>query len=153
MSTIQLPEKILTIPPEWIDRNGHVNVAYYVLAFDYATDNFYDTLGIGELYQEQGFSVFTLGMNVDYLREIFEGTQVKISTQLINWDHKRLHYFHRMINLDAGYMAATNECIAMHVDLKMRKGAAFNDETKTRIEATMAEHAQLSRPHSLVRKL
>lgn len=153
MSEIQLPEKILTIPPEWIDRNGHVNVAYYVLAFDYATDSFYDTLGIGESYQEQGFSVFTLGMNVDYLREIFEGTQIKMTTQLIDWDHKRLHYFHRMINLDAGYMAATNECIAMHVNLNQRRSAPFSDKTKANIEIMMEGHAQLNRPHSLVRKL
>ncbi|MEM7334638.1 MAG: thioesterase family protein [Chloroflexota bacterium] len=153
MSETQLPEKILTIPPEWIDRNGHVNVAYYVLAFDYATDAFYDTLGIGEAYQEKGFSVFTLGMNVDYLREIFEGTKIRMTTQLINWDKKRLHYFHRMFNLDAGYLAATNECIAMHIDLNKRKSAPFSAETNANIEATMNQHAQLSHPHSLVRKL
>lgn len=153
MTDIQLPEMQLTIPPEWIDRNGHVNVAYYVLAFDYATDNLYDELGIGEAYQTQGFSVFTLGMNVDYLREIFEGTQVKITTQLINHDAKRLHYFHRMVNLDAGYAAATNECIAMHVDLNKRRSAPFNDLTQSKIERMMDTHRELKRPNGLVRKL
>lgn len=24
----------LTVKPEWIDHNGHMNVGYYVLAFD-----------------------------------------------------------------------------------------------------------------------
>ena len=153
MSEIQLPEKLLTIPPEWIDRNGHVNVAYYVLAFDYATDSFYDALDIGETYQEQGFSLFTLGMNVDYLREIFEGTKVRMTTQLINWDKKRLHYFHRMINLDTGHVAAANECIAMHVDLNIRRSAPFNDDTVANIESMMAQHETLNQPRTLVRKL
>lgn len=153
MTIQQLPEFTLTIPPEWIDRNGHVNVAYYVLAFDYATDAFYDKLGIGEAYQGEGFSLFTLGLNVNYLREIFEGTAVKITTQLINWDHKRLHYFHRMINVDAGYMAATNECIAMNVNLTSRRSAPFNDNAKTEIEKMMAAHSQMNKPHGLVKKL
>ena len=29
-----LPRTTLTVLPEWIDHNGHMNVAYYVLAFD-----------------------------------------------------------------------------------------------------------------------
>lgn len=141
-----LPEKTLTIPPEWIDRNGHVNVAYYVLAFDYATDNFYEGLGIGETYHQQGFSLFTLGMNVDYHREIFEGTRIRMTTQLINWDHKRLHYFHRMENLDAGYLAATNECIGIHVNLNTRRSTPFNDNTRQQLEQMLAQHQTLEQP-------
>jgi len=36
----------LTIHPDWIDYNGHLNMAYYVLIFDHATDVFHDTLGL-----------------------------------------------------------------------------------------------------------
>ena len=36
---------------EWIDYNGHMNVAYYTLAFDKALDFFFeDVLGIGPLF-------------------------------------------------------------------------------------------------------
>ena len=42
-----------TVPADWIDYNGHMNVAYYVLAFDQATDEFFDYLGIGNSYVEQ----------------------------------------------------------------------------------------------------
>jgi len=38
------------VKPEWIDYNGHMNVAYYVLAFDHAIDDFYGRLGLGEAY-------------------------------------------------------------------------------------------------------
>ncbi len=65
----------LEIRPEWTDANGHMNVAYYVLAFDRATDAFYDALGIGWPYLErERKSLFTLAMNVDYVREVMAGS-------------------------------------------------------------------------------
>lgn len=72
-------ETRLDIPSEWTDRNGHMNVAYYVLAFDRATDTLYDALGIGWSYLDRaGKSMFTLAMNVDYLGEVFAGDSVHI---------------------------------------------------------------------------
>ena len=35
--------------PEWIDANGHMNLAYYVVLFDYATDTLFNAIGIGGL--------------------------------------------------------------------------------------------------------
>ena len=48
--TIEAPLQIHkgTVLPEWIDYNGHMNVAFYMLAFDQATDAFFDYLGMGE---------------------------------------------------------------------------------------------------------
>ena len=65
-----------------IDHNGHMHVAYFVLAFDEATDAVYEEWGIGPEYPERsGCSVFTLGMNVDYFAEVFEGDPIRIDTQ------------------------------------------------------------------------
>ncbi len=95
--TIELCETRLDILPEWTDQNGHMNVAYYVLAFDRATDALYDELGIGWSYLDRtGRSTFTLAMNVDYLAEVFAGDGVRIVSRLIDCDHKRVHYFHEM---------------------------------------------------------
>ena len=38
--------------PEWIDVNGHMNVAYYVLVFDRAIDVLWERLGITSEYIE-----------------------------------------------------------------------------------------------------
>jgi acyl-CoA thioesterase FadM len=36
------------VKPEWIDYNGHMNMGYYLVAFDHiATDSFYDSMSIG----------------------------------------------------------------------------------------------------------
>ena len=32
-----------TVRGEWCDYNGHLNMAYYVLIFDHATDAFHDS--------------------------------------------------------------------------------------------------------------
>ena len=39
--------------PEWIDYNGHLNMAYYVLMFDNATDHFFDLIDLGRDYVER----------------------------------------------------------------------------------------------------
>ncbi|HRZ24495.1 MAG TPA: thioesterase family protein, partial [Candidatus Contendobacter sp.] len=68
--------------PEWIDYNGHMNVAYYVLAFDHATDAFTEYLGLGRDYQErQRCSTFVVETHVNYQRELVAGDPIRITTQ------------------------------------------------------------------------
>jgi acyl-CoA thioester hydrolase len=45
---MRLPQTEGSVLPEWIDNNDHMNLAYYVLLFDLATDTVYDALGIGQ---------------------------------------------------------------------------------------------------------
>ncbi len=123
-----------TVKPHWIDHNGHMNVAYFVLAFDEATDAAYEVWGIGLDYPESnGCSVFTLGMNVDYLGELFEGDAIRIETTLVDHDAKRIHYFHRMIKEETGQLTATNECLCMNVDLATRKSGEFSDDVASKL--------------------
>ena len=122
------------VKPEWIDHNGHMNVAFFVLAFDEATDAAYEHWGIGMDYPDtSGCSVFTLGINVDYLGELFEGDAIRIETTLVDYDAKRIHYFHRMIDTGRGKLVATNECLCMNVDLAARKSAPFPEEVAEKL--------------------
>ena len=124
----------LAVKPEWIDHNGHMNVAYFVLAFDIATDAVYEAWGIGLDYPEtSGCSVFTLGMNVDYLGELFVGDNIRIDTSLVDHDSKRIHYFHRMIKADTEQLVATNECLCMNVDLSTRKACVFPEDVSRKL--------------------
>jgi len=51
--TIQAPLHLWreTVRPEWIDYNGHMNVAYYVLILDHGVDALWEYLGIGRDYR------------------------------------------------------------------------------------------------------
>ena len=144
----------LTVEPAWMDHNGHMNLAFYVLAFDKATDNFYDRLGIGLDYRaQQNSSMFTLGINVDYMREVFEGDELRITTQLLECDNKRMGYIHYMFEGADPEPVAMNECFAIHVDMGTRKSAPFPEKTRQHIAITLKEHAGLPAPRHVRRVL
>jgi acyl-CoA thioester hydrolase len=150
------PDFRTAIDPDWIDHNGHMNVAYYVLAFDEATDAAYERWGLGIDYPvTSGCSVFTLGMNVDYFSELFAGDHVRITTTLVDFDHKRVHYLHRMYDDKSGQLTASNECLGMNVDLESRRSTAFPDSIRSRLESAL-EHGgslqQLGRVLSIRRE-
>lgn len=143
-----------TVKPEWIDCNGHMNVAYYVLAFDQAADVFYRSFGVDESYlRDHGGSTFTVEMNVSYRRELRLGEPLRISTQLIGCDAKRLHYYNRMVHAEEGWLAATSECLALHVSLATRRVAPFPDALRARLEQLRVVHAAHPLPDNLGRRI
>ena len=65
------------VRPEWINSNGHMNLAYYVVVFDLATDKLYAALGIGDAYRDAtGNSCFTAETHTVYEREVHHGDQL-----------------------------------------------------------------------------
>lgn len=137
-------EKIL---PEWTDYNGHMNVAYFTLIFDHATDVFYPLVGLGKPYRERtGKSTFAVECHISYLREASVGDEVEVTTQLLGFDEKRLHYFHTMSNVEKGFQMATLEQLAVHVDLSKRKVEPLPDEPRRLLAEMMEAHSALPRP-------
>ena len=135
------------VPPQWIDYNGHMNVAYYVLAFDHATDAFLDYLGMGPNYRDrENCSTFVVETHVNYQRELMAGDPMRITTQLLGFDSKRIHYFHRLYHAARGFLSATTELMVIHVDLAERRSASMPLPVLDRLGAVMAHHIQLPRP-------
>ncbi len=136
-----------TVRPEWVDYNGHMNVAYYVLAFDHATDALLDRLGLGADYRRRrNCSMFIVEAHVTYDREAMAGEELRFETQVLGHDDKRLHFFHRMIRDADGALAATNELLALHVDMKDRRAAPFPADVRGRVSALAAAHARIPWP-------
>jgi acyl-CoA thioester hydrolase len=143
-----------TVQPDWIDYNGHMNVAFYVLAFDKATDGLLDHLGLGEAYRRAtNCSIYVLEAHVTYDREVKLGDPITIDTQLIDADRKRLHFFHRMTHAEAGYLAATNELLALHVDLAGPRSAPMPPPALAALEQLRAAHRLLPAPGELGRRI
>ncbi|HUI16101.1 MAG TPA: thioesterase family protein [Alphaproteobacteria bacterium] len=138
--------------PEWTDYNGHMNLAYFLVAFDHATDAFFDHLDLGRAYRlRTNCSLFTLEAHVSYAHELNAGDPLRLSTQLVAFDAKRLHYFHRMYHAEEGFLAASNELLSIHVDLETRRSSAMPAEAQARLERLLAEHRRLPRPPELGR--
>ena len=133
--------------PEWIDYNGHLNLAYYVLLFDYATDEFLDYIGLTEDFRaEQVCSTFAAEAHINYLRELKEGDKVRISTQLLDYDSKRFHYFHHMYHADEGYLAATTELLGLYMDMNSRRVAIMPESLQARLNDIKQAHSALTKP-------
>ncbi len=93
---------------DWIDYNGHMSEAFYVLTFGFATDAFLDFIGMDPAYrQSTGTSLYTVEAHICYLRELRFGTLLSFSTHLLGCDEKRVHLFHEMHNDAASELAAT----------------------------------------------
>ncbi len=143
-----------TVEPQWIDYNGHMNVAYYVLLFDRASDHFLDRFDLGGDYRRRtDHSIYVLEMHVQYLREVKVGDPLVIETHLAGADAKRMHLVHKMTHALEGYVAATNEIMALHVDLAGPRSAPFPPETAARIEKLATEHRTKPLPIEIGRRI
>lgn len=149
-----IPDQTFTVPPEWVDYNGHMNMGFYLVAFDFkATDPMYEWLGLGPRYiEDRKMSVFTISSSTQYLAEMFEGDLGTIETLMLDTDGRRLHYFHQMRN-GAGTLVATNELVAINVDLETRRSAKFPDDVVATIGDVVAAHRGLKRPRQIGRVL
>lgn len=115
--------------PEWIDVNGHMNVAYYVLAFDLCVDALWSRVGITNDYiDSRQMSTFAVESHITYQRELRVGDEYRVATQLLAIDEKRIHQFQRMYHKQDGYLAATAEWLNLHVNLRTRRVCPWPDE-------------------------
>ncbi|MCS5687484.1 MAG: thioesterase family protein [Acidimicrobiales bacterium] len=133
--------------PEWIDFNGHMNVAYYVVAFDHGVDGLTNHLDIGpEGIDRRGTSTFTLEMHINYLKELNLGDPLRLTCQLLDFDAKCIHYFFHMYHAHQGYLAATCEQMLLHVDLAERRSCPFPNNVQQALAEMMILHRALPRP-------
>ena len=120
--------------PEWIDINDHMNVAYYLLAFDQAVDELWTHFGLTEDYvRSHGNSTIAVESHVTWQREIVEGAPYVITSQILAFDDKRIHQFQRMYHADEGFLAATCEWMNLHFDTGSRRVAPWPEEIRARI--------------------
>ncbi len=136
-----------TVLEDWIDYNGHLNMAFYNVLFDHGVDHIFDWLGIGEAYARSGEgSCFIMEAHVHYLQELALGDNVQVHFQLLGYDSKRLHFFEQLYHVEAGYLAATSEQLGMHVDMRERRSAPFPGHVREKLEFLRRRHVKLARP-------
>ncbi|MBM3505553.1 MAG: hypothetical protein FJX65_17015 [Alphaproteobacteria bacterium] len=147
-------ETTQTVAADWIDYNGHMNVAYYSLAFDRAYDQLLERLGMDEGYRQRtGCSSFTLESHLCFLQEVRLGDSLRFTCWLLDHDAKRLHFFGEMTQIERGYVAATHEWVALHVDLTTRRSTAMHAPLAPAVAALALAHAGLPRPARAGRRI
>ena len=145
---------LMRVEPQWIDYNGHLNMAYYNVLFDRCVDEAYELIGIGLDYlHTQKHSTFTAEAHVRYLREVHEGDTVRATFQLLDYDTKRVHYFQQLFHATDGWVSASSENMTLHVNMTTKKVVPFPDKIMRTLSRMKAAHARLPRPEAAGRRI
>ncbi|QCK88739.1 thioesterase [Phreatobacter aquaticus] len=140
----------MTIQPDWIDYNGHLNVAYYVKLFDQALDILFDRIGLSESYvRTRHMSFFALELHVRYLREVHLKDPVQVRIQILDVDEKRIHYWMELIHAGERWLSSTMESISMHIDMETRRSTPFPPDIMASLKDWHAMSAGRERPDGI----
>ena len=143
-----------TVRPEWIDHNQHMNMGYYLVVFDFATDEFLSWVGLDAAHRAaHDVTTFCLEAHVTYHREVRSGDPLRFTTLLLGHDARRIHYFHAMYHATEGYLAATNELMSLHVSRVTRRAAPMAPEVLERLALVQRAHGALERPAQVGRSI
>jgi acyl-CoA thioester hydrolase len=145
---------VMRVEKDWVDYNGHLNMAYYNVLFDRAVDEAYELIGLGPAYLKQhGHSTMVVETHVRYLRELKPTDSVRVSVQLLAYDAKRFRLFEKLLHATENWVSATCESMTLHVDMATKKVAPFPDSVIRLIERMKTAHAVLPMPEGAGRRV
>ena len=145
--------RVMEIEKDWIDYNGHLNMAYYNVLFDRCADEAFEIMGMGPAYvKERKLTVYTAEVHVCYVQELHLGHRVTVTFQLLDHDEKRIRAYQEIRHTD-GWLAATSETLSLHIDMAGPKVAAFPADIQARVDAMRAAHAGLPMPERAGRSI
>lgn len=135
------------IEPEWLDYNGHLNMAYYHVIFDRALDRVLDAFQVGPGYAPKSpWTMFTVEVHVRYLAEVLPAASLAVEVRALAVDGKRLHTFQDLRDAETGRLHATSEQMLIHVGLETRRAAPFPEDARRRLEEWALAGRELPRP-------
>ncbi|MDQ2095433.1 thioesterase family protein [Rhodalgimonas zhirmunskyi] len=136
----------IAVRPEWIDYNGHLNMAYYNVLFDTGVDQLWEVLGFGPDYRDtHNHTTFIAEFHVRYLREVHEGDQLTVTYQLLDHDEKRFHFYQEILHPD-GWVSASGEGLGLHIDMSGPRVAPMPENILANFRALKKAHEALPIP-------
>ena len=145
------------VEPDWVDYNGHMTESAFLTAFGWASDALFRYVGIGEAYRASGHSYYTVETHLNYRREAALGEPLRVTTQVLGSDAKRLHIFHAMYS-DEGEnrgseLLCTTEQMLVHVDTRAGRSAPVLPGPATAVVAVTAAHSTMPIPPEAGRRM
>jgi acyl-CoA thioester hydrolase len=130
------------VRPDWLDYNGHLNDASYAIVLTRAHELLLEHLGLSAAYREsRQASMFTVEMHLTFVAEVGADQTVTAATVVVEADHKRLR-LRSELHAD-GVLAATGECLYLHVDTVAGHTAPLPADRQSAVDAMLAAHAGL----------
>ena len=141
------------VPAAWVDYNGHVHESRYLQLFGDATDALLRRLGVDAGYLAARGSYFTVETHLSHLGELHAGDAVRVATQVLGADEKRLHVFHTLHRDGVDAPVATAEQMLLHVDATTGRAGPAHDAVRERVASLTDAHAALPRPERAGRRI
>jgi carnitine 3-dehydrogenase len=135
------------IRPEWLDYNNHLSDFRYAQLFGDAVDVLFRQVGIDDQYRSKGCAPFTVEVHTRHLKEVRQGDGVRVTTQILHLDDKKLWLFHRMFRTSDGVEVATSEQLFVHVDMNAQKAVNFESVVQQKLQLIWANHKKLTQPN------
>ncbi len=139
------------VEPDWVDYNGHMTEWAFLTAFGWASDALFRYVGIDEAYRAAGHSYYTVETHISHLREASLSEPLRVTTQVLGSDAKRLHIFHAMYR--GGEPLCTGEQMLVHVDSGAGRSAPLLDGPAAAVAAITAAHASMPAPPQAGRRI
>ncbi|MEM7113776.1 MAG: thioesterase family protein [Chloroflexota bacterium] len=152
---VEAPLTLVETPVDssWIDYNGHMTEASYLTAVGDAADAFFRYVGIDEAYRAAGNAYFTVETHLCHLRECNAQDTLRMTTQVLDCDAKRLHFFHGLYDAANGDLVATGEQMLIHVDTVNGRSAPVKPHVHDALTAIMESHQQMPVPKQVGRRM
>ncbi|SDI73175.1 acyl-CoA thioester hydrolase [Pseudomonas flavescens] len=130
------------VQADWVDYNGHLRDAYYLLICSFATDGLMELLGLDEAGRARtAHTLYTLECHLNFLAEVKLGVEVQVRSQWLGHDRKRLHIHHLVERCDDGQVVAESEQMLINIDTATGRSAPFDGQVAERINR-LAESQQ-----------
>jgi acyl-CoA thioester hydrolase len=135
----------VTVLSEWLDYNEHMNVAYYLVAFEQGIEDLKNAYGLDAAYRAANQrSTVALEAHLTYQNEANEGEQLRVETRILDTDGKRLHLAQALYRDDV--LVSTQEVLSISFDLAARRTCPFEPALLSRIKTLIAAQSTLPRP-------
>ncbi len=137
----------MTVPADWQDRNGHVNVQYYLRLYELGGYEMLDEAGLNDLYFEQAeYGLFDFEHHLSFRAELHVGDRISTYNRILSMHNKRFQGMYFIVNDTREQLACTIEYITACVDLQSRRTMAFPEALHDGLQRIAQRHQQLSWP-------
>jgi len=144
----ELPVQLeMEVPPDWEDRNGHVNVQYYLKLYEIGGWGILEQDGFDEdWFKRHRLGMFDLENHLSYRAEIHVGDTVSTFNRILGTSDRRFHGMYLVVNDTRDELAATIEYVTACVDLETRRMASTPVGLKRHLDRVCIRHGQLGWP-------
>lgn len=134
-----------TVPPDFIDLNGHMNIGRYLEIGSTGIWRLAQTrLGMTDDYiPARGMSTFTVEQHLTYLSELREGELVSVHPRLLDAGDKALHLVALIVDRTHGRLACVLESSLVHVDMATRRATPFPPDVAALVATEVAADREL----------